>query len=65
MNNLNNLLLQFEVAGDNQLHVKGATRIKVDGRGGLVLYDGRTGAAETIDLSQLQSFRIRSLTRAA
>jgi hypothetical protein len=56
------LLLKFEIAGDSRLHVKRATRIKVDGRGGLVLYSSLPGATETINLSQLQSFCIQPLT---
>ena len=54
-----NLLLKYKLAGDSRIHVKGATRIKVDGRGGLMLYDVNTGAAETINLSQLRSFSIQ------
>jgi hypothetical protein len=56
------LLLKFELAGDSQVHVKRATRIKIDGRGGLVLYSALPGATETIKLSQLQSFCIQPLT---
>lgn len=55
------LLLKFKLAGDSRLHVKPATRIKIDGRGSLMLYDVRTDMAETLDLSQLQSFIIETL----
>jgi hypothetical protein len=55
------LLLKFKLAGDSRLHVKHATRIKIDGRGGLLLYDVRTGMAKTLDLSQLRSFIIQTL----
>jgi hypothetical protein len=60
MKNLN-LLLKFKLAGESRLHVRGATRIKIDGRGGLTLYDLGSGVAETIDLSQLRSFSIQTL----
>jgi hypothetical protein len=43
MDNLN-LVVKFMLAGDAQLHVKGAARIKVDGRGGLLLYGAQGGA---------------------
>ncbi len=55
------LLLKFTLAGDSRLHVKHATRIKVDGRGGLMLWDVRTGMPETLDLRQLRSFIIQPL----
>lgn len=58
MENLN-LVLKFKLAGDGQLQVKGAARIKVDGKGGLMLYDPQGGAAETIDLGQLRSLCIQ------
>ena len=58
MDNLN-LILKFKVAGDANLHVKGAARIKVDGRGGLMLYDAQGGPAEMISLHSLQSFCIQ------
>jgi hypothetical protein len=60
-----NLVLKFKVAGDSRLHVKGAARIKVDGRGGLILYDARSGIAETVDLWNLQSFCIQPVAGAS
>jgi hypothetical protein len=55
--------VKFELAGDTRLHVKGASRIKVDGRGGLLLYGSGSPVAETIDLSQLQSLCIQPVSR--
>ncbi len=54
-----NLVLKFKLAGDREFHVKGAKRIKVDGHGGLIFHDAETGALETIDLQELQSFCIQ------
>jgi hypothetical protein len=55
MNDLN-LVVKFILAGDRRLHVKRAARIKVDGRGGLLLFDARGAAVESIDLGALESF---------
>jgi hypothetical protein len=63
MDNLN-LVLTFKLAGDAGVHVRGAARIKVDGRGGLMLYDTQGDGAETIDLRTLQSFCIHQVTGA-
>ena len=57
MKNLN-LILKFKLAGDGQFHVKGAARMKVDGSGGLTVYDSESGCAETIDLCSLRSLSI-------
>ena len=63
MDNLN-LVVKFRLAGDGRLHVKGATRIKVDGRGGLLLYDAQGGAVETIELGALRSIRLQQMHQA-
>ena len=63
MDNLN-LVVKFMVAGDSQLQVKGASRIKVDGRGGLLLYDTRGERVETIELGALKSFCLQQVRRA-
>jgi len=60
MKNLN-LLLEFKLAGDSRLHVKSATRIKVDGRGDLTLYDACTGTADTLNLNHLELVSIQPL----
>ena len=56
-----NLVLMFRLSGDGQMRVKGASRIKLDGRGGLMVYDSENGVAETYDLHNLQSFSIQPL----
>ena len=60
MENLN-LVLKFKMAGDGASCIRGAARIKLDGRGGLTLYDAPNAAAEKIDLANLQSLSIRFL----
>ena len=56
-----NLVLRFKLAGDPQYRVCNPTRIKVDGRGAMTIYDGSSGLAEEIELTQLQSFSLHSL----
>jgi hypothetical protein len=63
MNKLN-LILKFKLAGDGHFHVKGAARIRVDGRGGLMLYGTQSGAVETIDLQALRSLSIQQVSPA-
>ena len=60
MDNLN-LVVKFMVAGDSRLQVKSASRIKVDGRGGLLLYDAQGGGIETIQLGALKSFCLQQV----
>jgi len=56
-----NLFLSFKLAGQSKSSVRGAARIKIDGRGGLTVYSAESGLAERIDLAELQSFSIYSL----
>jgi hypothetical protein len=56
-----NLVLKFRFAGDDQIYIKGAARIKVDGRGGLMFHDVQSGKTERIAVSELESFNILSL----
>jgi hypothetical protein len=58
------LVVKFMLAGDGQLQVKGAARIKVDGRGGLLLYDSQGASVETIELGSLKSFCLQQVRRA-
>ena len=60
MDNLN-LIVKFMLAGDDRLHVKGAARIKVDGRGGLMLYDAKGGGVETIEPGAVKSIRLQQM----
>ena len=55
-----NLVLSFKLAGENDCRVRGASRIKIDGRGGLTVY-GAERLPERIELAELQSFSIHSL----
>ena len=63
MDNLN-LVVKFKQAGDGHLQVKGASRIKVDGRGGLLVYDSQGEGCETIELGSLTSFCLQQVRRA-
>jgi len=60
MENLN-LVLKLKLHGDTDLRVIGATRIKVDGRGRLLLY-GTHHTPANIRLAELQSFSIRQVS---
>jgi hypothetical protein len=53
-----NLVLKFQLAGETQFQIRGASRITVDGRGGLMFYDAQSGASERIDMGRLQSFSL-------
>jgi hypothetical protein len=53
-----NLVLELKLRGDSEARVIGAARIRVDGRGSLLLY-GQQGAPASIRLGELQSFAIR------
>jgi hypothetical protein len=56
-----NLVVMFRLSGDGDMRVRGASRIKLDGRGGLMVYDSENGAAETYELQNVQSFSIQPL----
>ena len=60
-----NLVLKFRLAGDDHFQIKGAARMKVDGRGGLTFYDVQSGSTERIELRQLQSFTLHSMDQSA
>jgi len=45
------LVLKFRLAGAKRHQVRGACRIKIDGRGGLLLYDSERQVSERIDLA--------------
>lgn len=62
MNDLN-LVLKFKAAGDTQFQFRGAARITVDGRGGIVVYDPTNHAPERIDTGSVQEFCIHSFAR--
>jgi hypothetical protein len=53
-----NLLLTFKMPGASEPEVRGAARISVDGRGGILVYNAETGTPERISVDQLKSFQI-------
>jgi hypothetical protein len=55
-----NLVLMFRLAGDGQMRVKEASRIKLDGHGGLMVYS-ENGVAETYSLQNVQAFSIQPM----
>ena len=57
MTNLN-LTLRFTLAHDAAVQTRSAARIRVDGRGALIVYDAETGTAERIPLEDLNTFCI-------
>ena len=59
---MTNLVLTFTLTGDSRVHVKGAARIKVDGRGGLTLFDVEEGRSEIVSLGRLRSLTIESVS---
>jgi hypothetical protein len=60
MNHLN-LLVKFTVAGDSRVHIKGARGIKLDGKGGLTLYNAESGEPENVCLGLVQNLSIHAL----
>jgi len=58
-----NLVLELKLRGETDLRVIGATRIQVDGRGGLLLYDRQGAAPASFRLGELQSLSIRQVSR--
>ena len=54
-----NLVLRFRLAGDRRSHVRFVNRMKLDGRGGLLLY--HEGRREAIEVGRLRSFSVQSL----
>jgi hypothetical protein len=53
-----NLLLKFKFAGESGSHMRGAARIRIDGQGGLTVYDAAAGAPERISLEQVEAIAI-------
>ncbi len=56
-----NLLLQFKVHGESKLSIERASRIKIDGRGCLLVYEDPTVASKRISLDSIGAFSIQSL----
>jgi hypothetical protein len=55
-----NLVVMFRLSGEGDMRVKGASRIKLDGRGGLMVFS-ENGTAETYALQNVQSFSIQPM----
>jgi len=55
------LFLKYTLAGDHRLHVRPAFRIVIDGKGGLLVYGSKSGCAESIKLSSVESFTIHEI----
>ena len=55
-----NLVLTFTLAGDRRVHVRGAARIRVDGRG-LTLFDTEKGRSEMVDTACIRSLTIQGV----
>ena len=53
------LVLKFKLDGDGDCHFRGASRITVDGHGGLMLHEAANGHAERIDLTKVKSLWIQ------
>lgn len=60
MNNLN-LMVKFKLATSGDVQIKGVSRMKVDGRGSVLLYDSN-GEVERIDVRQMESFSVHALS---
>ena len=60
MENLN-LVLNLTMAGGHDSCIRAAARIKVDGKGGLKVYDAESAQVENIELAALQSLSIQYL----
>jgi len=58
---MDNLLVVFMLAGDASTHVKRASRIKVDGHGGLKLYHDTGEGVETIEFNTVRSIRLAQM----
>jgi len=57
-----NLVVSLKLAGEMGYHFCGATRIKVDGHGGLTVYSAENGPAEKFQISDVQSFAIQPVS---
>ena len=58
---MSKLVLKFQKADESELQVRGAARIRMDGRGNLTIYDADSGAAETVQMSQIHQLSIEPL----
>jgi len=57
-----NLVLKFRLGGENHVHMRRATRIRLDKQAGLTLTDPRSGFSEMIPLRSVEVLSIQSLS---
>jgi hypothetical protein len=57
------LFVQFELNEEKENHVQPAARMKLDGRGGLILYDDAHQIVDMIRIRNLRALAIHSITR--
>jgi len=60
-----NLILKFKRYGEQEAHVVGATRIRIDGRGGVILYSPNSRIPEWISLSGVETVAVQPVNRAS
>ena len=56
-----NLVLKYTIDGDTRVHIRGAVRIRVDGRGALTVYAAQDGKSESVSLDCLRSLSIQTI----
>ena len=52
------LVLTFRLSGEPDVQVRYATRISIDGQGGVLVYSGNGSSAERLPLDRLENFRV-------
>lgn len=55
------LLVRFQLSGDTEFRVEPVARLKVDGCGGVVLYDREDRAIKALPIAKLERFSIHSI----
>jgi hypothetical protein len=55
------LVLKFRLAQDEELQVRGASHIRIDGCGELVFRDAASGVLERINLSRMELLDIHAI----
>jgi hypothetical protein len=57
--NMPNLLLKLELNGKREVRIERATRIKIDGRGSLLVYSSAAASPRRVCLEDLKAFSIQ------
>jgi hypothetical protein len=60
-----NLLLKFKLKGESEFNIEQASRIKIDGRGYLLVYEDAAVTPKWIFLDGIRAFSIESLPQVA